>query len=436
MLESQFDRLRSEVGDAVRQPDFSTVRARAGKVRRRRAITSAAAFLAVVLSATGLGYAVQSAPNERGLANPAPVATKGPGGAWFPSTSVTNAGTNLFRVFERCRECDAELWASSNGGESWQHRPTPPAPSNVLGPRLASLVALAPGLVVWRERHNLTAAEVQALSASGNPPFTDSPADRPWITRDGGMTWQQITIDTQPVATVPEGVRPVDCALVDLSTCRIGVIDPVTGRFAPLAAQPTGITVQQRWTDVINVPLDGRLWVPGLDPVTNKPAVAASSDAGRTWHTHVFTGAVAAVPGSDGTAGTYYLPKVAAGSGEAAYVLTYRADGIVDAHYTADGGLTWREGDTIRNPQGSAGFVTADGSHIVTTGTGLVAGRGTGRYVPVTLPGYPVDPAGYPVDPALTQVAAGQATVPYLVDSDDGPYLSEDGRTWRLVRLP
>ncbi|MFI1991995.1 hypothetical protein [Actinoplanes sp. NPDC020271] len=432
MLESQFGRLRSEVADAVRQPDFSTVRSRAGQVRRRRARTSAASILAVVLGVTGAGFAVQTVPTDRGLADtaPAPAPTESPGGEWFPSTQVTNAGTTLYRVFERCRDCDSELWASSDSGRSWQRRPSPPAPGDVTGPRTATLLALAPGLLVWRDQHNLTTAEVQAM-VSGNPSGRNSPADRPWITRDGGMTWQQATVDTRPATAVPDGVQPVDCALFEVTTCRIGAIDPVTGRFAPLAAQPTGIIVQERWrwTDVINVPLDGRLWVPGLDPVSHKPAIATSADSGRTWHTHVFTGAATVELETDGTAGTYYLPKIAASSGATAYVLTYRADGIVDAHYTADGGLTWRDEATIRDYLGSTGFVTADGSHILPVGTGLVAGHGNGAYTPVELP-------GYPGDGQTPQVASRHAAVPYLVNSDAGPYLSDDGRTWRLIRLP
>jgi hypothetical protein len=55
-----------------------------------------------------------------------------------------------------------------------------------------------------------------------------------------------------------------------------------------------------------------------------------------------------------------------------------------------------------------------------------VAGRGTGRYTLMTLPGYPDDAT----DPRLTQVAE-----PYEANSETGPYLSEDGRTWRRVRL-
>jgi hypothetical protein len=430
MREPQFDRLRSAVGDAVRQPDFSSVRTRAGKVRRRRAVTTAAAFLATVMSVTGLGYAVRGAPDELDPADdPVPTVTESPGDTWFLSTEVTNAGTQLFRAFQRCRDCDPELQVSPDG-DSWQERQVPPAPGDVAGRLSPTLTALGPGVVLWRERRILSAAEVEAL-ASGNPPGAQGPADRPWISRNGGLSWRQVVVDTQPVAAVPDGVTPIDCALVDF-TCRVGVIDPVTARFAPLAVQPSGITVEDRWTDMVDVPFDGRLWVPGLDPATGKPAVATSSDAGRTWHTHVFTEAVRAPEGTGGPA----QPRVAAGPGKVAYVLTYRSNAEYDVHHTTDGGSTWRDGDKIGISLPSTGFVAADGSHIVTSDhDGLVAGRGTGRYAPVTLPRYPLDPGGSPTDPALVQVASGKDG-PFLVNSDDGPFLSDDGRNWRSVRLP
>jgi hypothetical protein len=435
MPEAQFDRLRSEVGDAVRQPDFGTVRARAGKVRRRRAAGSAAAFLVTVLSAVGLGYVAQTAPEHDRFADtvPLPAPTESPGSVWFRSPSVTNAGTHLYRVFERCLDCDPELYVSTDSGKTWTSRPTPPGSGGAdLGS--ASLTALSPELVVWIQRRILTVAEVEAL-ASGDTSGVESPPHRPWISRDAGTTWQQVVIDTQPLAAVPNGVRPVDCALLDVLTCNIGAIDPATGRFAPLAGQPTGITEEERWTETANIPLDGRLWVPGLDPVTNKPAVAISSDSGRTWRTHVFTGSVAAVL-DPGRAAGGHLPRVAAGSGKVAYVLTYSAEGVYQSHYTADGGSTWRAGDTIRSPLASAGFVDADGSHIITAETGLLSARGTGRYTPVTLPGYPNETGGIAVDTVFVQVASGQAAEPYLVNSDSGPHLSADGRTWRRVRLP
>jgi hypothetical protein len=271
------------------------------------------------------------------------------------------------------------------------------------------------------------------LIRSGSASPATSPADPAtpeplWITSDAGRTWRQAAADTQPTAAVLGGTRPVDCDLLRISTCAIGVIDSTTGRFAPSAGRPTAITVQPGWARQVNVPLDGRLWVPGLDPATNKPAVAISSDAGRTWHTHVFTDGVAAAFG-EGSPDSKYLPHVAAGSGDTAYVLTYRADDVVDAHYTTDGGMTWRAGDTIRDVQPSVGFVTADGSHVVGMGTGLVAARGTGRYTPVELPGYE-SPTQAP--PVVSRPAADR----YLVISEHGPYLSADGRIWERVRLP
>jgi hypothetical protein len=428
MLEPHFDRLRSEVGDAVRQPDFSTVRRRAGQVRRRRIVTSAAVFLTTVLTATGLGYATQRGPD------PAPATTVAPDDASHSMISATSTGKDLYSVRAPCQACDLELFASADGGATWQPRTTPSAPADPAAPRIVTLIALAPRTVVWRDHRVVTIDEADEALDSGTPtggqsPAAPAPPDQLWITVDGGATWRRTATGTRPVTSAPAGVKPVDCELQQISTCSVAAIDPATGRFAPLKAQPTGITVDPLWASRINVPLDGRLWVPGLDPATDKPAVATSSDAGRTWHTHVFTSAVAARPDPDRTAGKY-LPQVAAGSGGTAYVLTYRADNVVDVQYTSDGGLTWRAGATIHDAGPGAGFVTADGSHIVTADNGLVAGRGTGRYAPVTLPGYPNDRIQAP------QVASRKTTERYLVTSESGLHLSADGRTWRRARLP
>ena len=96
MLEPHFERLRSEVGDAVHQREFITVRRRAGQVRRRRTVASGAVFLAAVLTATGLGYAVQSGPDDRGMAGATPVASGVPNAGWPRMTAVTNAGKDLY----------------------------------------------------------------------------------------------------------------------------------------------------------------------------------------------------------------------------------------------------------------------------------------------------------------------------------------------------
>lgn len=413
MPEPGFTSLREELSEAVRQPDFDTVRRRAGSMRRRRAGAAAAVFLATVLTATGLVVTTRDVPDERGPFDTAPAGTEAPESGWPRMSSVAYTGTDIYAVRTQCRECQAELHVSSDEGGSWQRRTMPPAPENAQRPREAALTALAPGVLVWREITTVPWSTAVTPGSAG-------PRVVPWITRDGGRSWQRAEISTQPVAVVPAGASPVDCATWDVATCKVGVVDPATGRFAPLADQPTGITVEDRWDWQINVPLGGRPWIPGLDPVTKKPAVATSADGGRTWHTHVFTDGVPAEYDKIGGVAGKYLPTIAAGPGATAYVLTYRADDARDVRYTSDGGTTWRTGDTVHESE-SGGYVTADGNHVLTTTS---AGRGTGKYAPVTLPGYPDHPSAVQI--------AGQ----YLVTGADGIHLSTDGRTWRRIGSP
>lgn len=424
MLEPHFARLRSDVSDAVRQPDFTTVLHRGGQVRRRRTVTSTALLLATVLTATvltvtGLGHAAQ---NRTGNTGSAPTTND----TWPRMTSATTTGTTLYGILQRCQNCNAELYASPDGGKTWQRRTTPTQPVNAGTP---TLIPLAPDTIAWR--NGRTAVPIDEVLKSLSPPSPKRTPNRPavpkildwlWLTSDGGRTWRPATVDTQPVATIPEGTQPVDCGLLHIPTCTVAAINPATRRFAPLATQPGGITAQPlRTSDVTTAP-GSPLRVSGLDLRTRQPAIATSFDAGRTWHTHVFTGHRTTSPPQP--------PQIAAGSGTTAYALTYRADQTADAHYTTDGGRTWRTGDTIRDAPPTGGFVAADGSHIVPTGTGFVAGHGTGRYTPTTLTGYPRQPT------LTTQVNPGPVTQQYVVTSDTAPHVSEDGRTWRRVKLP
>jgi hypothetical protein len=432
MREPQFERLRSEVADAVRQPEFSTVRTRAGKVRRRRATTTSAVFVVTVLAAASFGYTVQNSPPDYGSLDPVPEVTCTSDCSWPWMTASASAGSELYGVVTRCQDCDSELYVSPDGGGSWQQRSVPPAPGDVPTPREVSLVAPGPGLLAWSERSLIPRDAVQTRSTGGPTAGPTAPTSAPqtWISRDGGQTWTRPAAATEPADAVPAGARPVDCDLVERPACEVGVIDPASGRFAPLATQPTGIALEPGWTDQISVPSGGRLWVPGLDPVTRKPAVATSSDAGRTWHTHVFTGG-AALPADSGWPAALFTPKVAAGSGATAYALTSRDDGTYDTYHTTDGGTTWKAGASVQRVGFLPGYVAADGSHVMTTDTGVIAGRGDGRYTPITLTGIP--------EAAMrtVRITTEQADHPYLMPSSGtDAYLSKDGLAWQEVRLP
>ncbi|HWS34763.1 MAG TPA: sialidase family protein [Actinoplanes sp.] len=406
MLESQFDRLRAEVGEAVRQPDFDSVRDRAA-VRKRRRRT--AGVVIAVLVAAGFGFAVNGGP-----AAPDQVATVDPKPGYPRLIWLTSAGNDLYALQEPRPDSAAELHVSSDGGASWESRDLPPMPEGGDPSREGTLTALSTRLVVWRENNAGTA---------GDQTF--------WTTRDSGRNWAPVETDTTPVESVPDGVQPVDCGFLEVGTCTVGVIAPDTGRFAPLAGQPTGITLETWFNWQNTVPLDGRLWLAGVDPDTGVPVVATSSDRGRTWYTHVFTDAVpdAPRPGDDFARATRYVPKLAAGSGGEAYLVTVRSAGVIDVHRTTDGGVTWQAGDTIQGAIAS-GFVAADGTHVVPRSTGFVAGRGTGRYTPVTLRGFPGNPA-YTV-----RVSEPGTTAPYVVASETAAYRSENGLTWQQIRLP
>ncbi|RSM51496.1 hypothetical protein DMB66_41780 [Actinoplanes sp. ATCC 53533] len=435
MRAPQFEELRAYADDAVRQPGFADIRRRARRVRRRRTAASSAAAAVAVLVVTGLGYVATT--GSRGgspVAVPTP-ATSAADTGWPRVTSVAATGSkDLYAVVERCRECGPQLYASPDAGATWQRRPVPPAPdtSDTSGDvRTALIVELGNGILAWKERRSIKLEDLRT-SPSGTTDGGRGPSANQglWITVDGGRTWRRAAIDPEPVAAVLPGTRPVDCGLLGpASPCRIYAVNPVSGRFAPLADQPPGITVESGWAGQTSVPLSAGLWVPGLDPATRKPAVAASSDGGRTWRTRVFTDGVAA-EAHDGMIATMYLPTVAAGPNGTAYVLTYRADLRKDTHRTTDGGASWVSGDSVPEVP-DAGFVTADGGHVVNTGQGFLADRdGGGGYAAVTLPGFPAELRRQV--PIVSHPAAGR----YLLALSPGLLLSDDGWKWRRVDTP
>lgn len=431
----QFEELRAYADGAVRQPGFADIRRRARRVRRRRTAASSAAAAVAVLVVTGLGY-VATTGSRGGLpvAVPTP-ATSAADAGWPLVTSVAATGRkDLYAVVERCRGCGPQLYASPDAGVTWQRRPVPPAPDREGDPRSALIVELGNGILAWQERRSVKLEDLRTWpsTAPSKPAYGgqgSSVRQGLWITVDGGRTWRRAAIDPEPVAAVPPGTRPVDCGLLGpAAPCRIYAVNPVSGRFAPLADQPPGITLQSGWAGQTNVPLGAGLWVPGMDQATRKPAVAASSDGGRTWRTRVFTDGVAAET-YDGMVAAMYLPTVAAGPNGTAHVLTYRADLRKDTHRSTDGGASWVPGDSVPEVP-DAGFVTADGAHVVNTGQGFLADRDSGSYTAATLPGFPAELRQHV--PIVSHPAAGR----YLVSLSPGLLLSDDGWKWRRVATP
>ncbi|HEX6075986.1 MAG TPA: sialidase family protein [Micromonosporaceae bacterium] len=109
---------------------------------------------------------------------------------------------------------------------------------------------------------------------------------RRWHSGDGGRSWRSVpTRRSPPVPDASAGRVVVDRAgSLSRRHCGPGVVSVIrsdTGRLAPLRQQPA---LQACEATPFPDPA-GRLWVAVLDPVSGGPAVAMSSDAGRSWST-------------------------------------------------------------------------------------------------------------------------------------------------------
>jgi hypothetical protein len=118
-------------------------------------------------------------------------------------------------------------------------------------------------------------------------------------------------------------------------------VHPDTGRFAPLAVQPSGIILTDAAFSRAHVPLGAALDVPGLDRAGRRPAVAASTDGGRSWRTTTLPGGDAAKSANYADAG-FIWPGVAGGADGTAYADVPRESGDL-VYRTTDGGRTWQK---------------------------------------------------------------------------------------------
>jgi hypothetical protein len=426
MRDLDFRGVLEDVTDATQQPEFGIVRRRTARMRTRRRVLASGGALAVAAVLAAGGVAVTGGGGD-GLPElvGSPATETGPQRIQWAGA----ADADHLYALVGCPTCDATLMASSDGGQTWQPRPTDQwlaKPAAML-----DLYVLGPEILAYGLPEALTGGQSDAvtdgLRGKGNDGPTQS-RETPRISLDAGRTWKTLSASEEPVAAAPDGTRLLGCGL---GSCDLHAVDPATGVLAPLATQPP-----LTHADIAGVPLDAGLWVSGLDPASGKPAVAVSRDGGKSWRSHVFTDE-AVVPQDRGLVAGKYITAVATYDGRTVYAtLTGTHDGIPHLYRSADGGRTWRRTNPDGPPSGvetvtGLGYATADGAHVTmfTEGNTFVLRVSTnGRdYRPLVAAGGP---------PTISVPPDGLAGGQYLMRSERALYLSGDGRTWRQVTLP
>ncbi|MFE0450046.1 exo-alpha-sialidase [Streptomyces sp. NPDC058914] len=227
--------------------------------------------------------------------------------------------------------CRHRVAVLDRGAGAWQLGQSPLADTTGGDGISAGLTVLGPG---------------RALMTEGRWP----PPDHTWFTSDGGRHWRQgSSSPSGTIAVVPEGGVLVEgCLRADregngCAPSPLLVVEPTTGRFRTLAAQPplkgvvapAGETTHSAGEKARNL-----LFVSGRDPSSGRPALAVSEDRGRSWRTSRLTGA----EGQERAAWVV-------GAGEVLYAarpgqLPDEADvknGLLSLHRSTDGGRTWEQ---------------------------------------------------------------------------------------------
>lgn len=431
MIDQRYRDLAGAAAEAARPPEFASVRRRAGRLRTRR--RAGGALAVAVLAASGVAGVAALRP--AGGIDPAA------GGGRIVAADGYDA-EHLYAIEADCDDCPRELIASSDGGRSWDERgvelPATAAPRlTVLGPEVL--------LFSWVDsRTDLNSFPPDpSPSATGTPPGTWGGIPEWAVSVDGGRSLRDIEVTDTPVAAATRGTRLVRCFDLGLSEpCPLYAVDPVSGRFAPLANQPSFMV----WDD-IEAPASAGLWVMGYDKVTRRPAVAVSEDQGRTWQTRPIGDTNGAnnwdVATTDGNV-VYAMFSRAMNVG-----ITLRKQGQTPVvpeepavrpmvFRSTDGGVHWDRVDDVdidgrvsRVLPGS--MVAVDGTHILAAEgpsgwrwVGSVDGR---SYRPMTLRGLPA--LGAKPQSILPPRAIAERFFIYLYQ--ERLYTSTDGRNWRPV---
>ncbi|MCW6005559.1 hypothetical protein K1W54_13365, partial [Micromonospora sp. CPCC 205371] len=363
----------------------------AGRRRRKRRtrIIGAVATLAVtaVAAATTSVVNLASPPEPAGGGDPLPRGII----QWVRAADARH----LYAAIQVCSDgsCDktlVQIYASDNGGQGWTPR--------------GDAISLYDPIVVG--------PSTLVASIAGKP--------APAVSTNGGHTWTPAQLRS-PAAEVPPGGTILCWTGPSPDWCRPFVVDPADGWFAPLA-EPPALGPQAQW-----VRAGDRLWAAGTNP-NGRPAVAVSTDAGRTWSTTILD-----------------CPRA-----ECSAMVATTADGntayaVVDAPYTRivyRGGVTggWTLVSTEKTPTqdtpgGERSFVTADGTHVL-YGSEPVGGLDGRTFSANSGPGTPYQRVVMDGLPALVG-AIRRAPDGWFFTFSYGPqravYGSTDGRRWSVI---
>jgi hypothetical protein len=289
--------------------------------RRTRIVRGAA-----VLAVTAVAAVAASVVN---VMSPAPEPAGG--GDPLPAGNINWAGAadarHLYAAVQACpdRSCHkvlVRLYASDDGGQGWTARgdATALVEATVVGP--STLVATFAGKT-----------------------------ETPMLSTDGGQNWTPAQ-RRAPVRAVPPGGTLICWTDPGTGGCGPYVVDPAAGWFAPLA-KPPALAPDAQWLRA-----GDRLWAAGTN-ASGQPAVAVSTNAGRSWVTKIL----------DCPLAECHPARVATtADGGTAYAIVTAPNTRIVYRGGVTGGWTRMSTETTtdENPVGGErSFVTADGTHVL-----------------------------------------------------------------------
>jgi hypothetical protein len=353
-LMTDLRRLLDEVADGPAPPtrlvadEMYDAGRRRHRRRRRALVGGVAAVTLAAVAALGTTTAVLTDGPRRG----GPPADRGASVQGEPRPGVSGTGAII-------------QWAgAADAGHvylAYLHCPGSPCRKDSF-----DLVGTADGGHTWSPRSTLAATGWQILGPEALFVTTDGSTVRHLVTVDGGRSWSELKRGPA-LPGIPRDAA-VTCVPADRQgSCTLFAVEPVAGRFGPLATQPS--LMLDETSSIVDV--GGRLWVTGHDRATGRPAVAVSADRGHTWSPKVFAELATC------TAQRCDAPELATAGGRTAYLTVTDRAHAERVVYRTDGGGGWTRLDTAGIPSGRAAgwsFVAADGSHVICE----LGGRGAG----------------------------------------------------------